>query len=461
MRRLGWLVMVGAAALAAQGCTEKDPDYCADASAYKYSCALADAAAHDMKVEKTDAGDASDATDAGDVADATDAGDAGDAGDAMDLAPEKPMCSLMSCTDDKASICEVDAGTCRGCMNAAECKARFTGKPACDQGQCYECAAGADCTTATKPICESHACRKCKADTECGAPGICLEDGSCATAGQVVFVEFDAAGCAGADGTTAKPYCTPNEGAAVLTANRPLLVIRGPANNQLVLDTTLAAITVIGRKNGAGEAASIPAVASTAVRVASGDVLMRDLAVTGGTGTSSRGVTVSGGATKLRLLRMKISTGMGLGVQADTSAALTMDRCTVDGNAAGGLLVNGASYQVTNSVFAGNGYGVKFNVPKTPSAFVANTVVMNTGNAVTCDPSSAQKLVASIIVGVNDSCDLVSTVTTLPTFDAARPYHLTAHLACPAPAVAMPPDHDLDGDPRGATLDCGADQLVP
>ena len=37
--------------------------------------------------------------------------------------------------------------------------------------------------------------------------------------------------------------------------------------------------------------------------------------------------------------------------------------------------------------------------------------------------------------------------------------HLTAPLACPATPTPPTPDHDIDGDPRTAPLDCGADQF--
>jgi hypothetical protein len=428
-----------------------NPDYCADASAFGHSCSKAADAGHEKS--KTDASpDAS--------------SDAKDGGDAMvdvtvDLPAEpKPMCSLASCPG-AMPICDVDAGTCHACATNDECKSRSAMTRACDKGQCYECVGNAECTDdATKPICDAHACRKCKADSECGGPGVCLtQQGSCAKDTQVVYVEFNANGCAGADGSTTKPFCTPNEGAAKLDATHTVLIIRGPVNNQLLLDTGSMAVTVVGKKNMAGEAASIPLGVSTGIRISSGNVKIYDLQITGGTGAASKGITIGGATAGVVLVRVVVSTGPGLGIQADTGASLGMNGCIVEGNASGGLLINGASFEIINSVFAMNGYGVKFTAPKTMSFFQSNTIVANTGNAVTCD-LNMQAITGSIVAGVNDSCTLVQTVTTAPTFSATRPYHLTAHLPCP-PGDAIFPPIDIDGEPRMAPADCGADQFFP
>jgi hypothetical protein len=443
----GWLAgVIAVGAIGLSGCTEKNPKYCPEVKNTHECPAVGDAAApKDAGAEKKDAieehGDASDAV--------------------KDLVPEKPMCSVTSCKDDKAPICEVDAGVCRACTAGSECKDRSLATRGCDNGQCYECVTNTECTEdASKPICDLHACRACKVDAECkDGPGVCLENGKCAKEADVIHVQFNADNCPGADGTLTKPFCAPNDAVAKVSANQSVIVIHGPVNNQMSLNATLAPVVVVGKKNAGGENASIPVGVSVGVNVTAGDVLVRDLQLIGGTSAGSKGVAVAGTSTKLRLLRAAIATVTGLGIQADSGAALQMDRCLVEKNAAGGLLVNGASYDVTNSIFAMNGYGVKFNIPKAPTRFLFNTVVSNTGNAVTCDPSNAQSLVGSIISGVNDACTLDHSVGTAPTFDAARPYHLTAKLACPGGDPTMPPDHDFDGDARTGALDCGADQL--
>ena len=50
-------------------------------------------------------------------------------------------------------------------------------------------------------------------------PGVCMTDGHCATSGEVIFVEFNSSGCPAPDGSSAKPYCAPNDAVAVLTGD--------------------------------------------------------------------------------------------------------------------------------------------------------------------------------------------------------------------------------------------------
>ena len=78
--------------------------------------------------------------------------------------------------------------------------------------------------------------------------------------------------------------------------------------------------------------AGIPATAATAVQVLSDTVLIRDLAVNGGTAATSKGIVVTGSSTELRLLNVHVNVVTGLGVQADAGTYLKMNRCTVDNN---------------------------------------------------------------------------------------------------------------------------------
>jgi hypothetical protein len=441
------------------GCTKVNSRYCADH--VKHDCTLAKLdAGTDAHVDAADG--VGDTADGGDVAEAGDATDAHeDAEVAMDLVPEKPMCSPMSCPADKP-ICDMDAGTCNLCASNTECIARDPLKPGCGAGQCYVCVTAAECTGhISKPICEAHDCRACKADAECDGPGICQDDGNCTPANQVLFVDFNASGCAGADATTTKPFCNPSDAVAAVAASKGnTIVIRGPASGQVAIDAPITGnVTIVGKKNAAGESPSIPLGVLTGIRVSTGTVLIRDLSITGGTAASAKGVTVGGATTTVTLRRLTIDTGLGLGVQADTGASLFMDACIVKDNAIGGLSVNGAFYDVANSVFATNGYGVKFNVPKAMSKFRSNTIVANSGIAATCDTNDAQPLMGSIVAGFVDTCMLIDSLTVAPTFDAARPFHLTAKAQCPMNDPMSFPDHDIDGDPRATPVDCGADQF--
>src|SRR5262249_43534019 len=152
---------------------------------------------------------------------------------------------------------------------------------------------------------------------------------------EVIFVDYSATPCPGA-GTSASPLCSLPSAMAALFVGRNVIVIRGPADDKLTLNTMSVSPVIIGRKNAAGANASVPAGAGTAILVSSDQVLIRDLAIAGGTASTSKGIVVSGpvsGAmTTLTLSNVTVSLGMGLGIQADTNAQLTMDRCVVTGN---------------------------------------------------------------------------------------------------------------------------------
>src|SRR5450432_1662398 len=245
------------------------------------------------------------------------------------------------------------------------------------------------------------------------------------------------------------PVKTPSRivGACPELSFLPTIVTAAPAN-----------VTIVGRNDSSGQAPTILLGVLTGIRIAAGNVVVNDLTITGGGSNTAKGVVVSGANTVVVLRRVTIATTQGLGIQVDTGASLTVDQCIVKENAIGGLLINGASYKVMNSVFATSGYGVKFNVPKPGSTFVSNTVVGNAGSAVTCDPSTPQMLVGSIVGGFNDSCVLVDSTAQIPPFDTNRPFHLLSPFPCTTDPVGAPA-YDIDGDPRTSPIDCGADQF--
>ena len=171
-------------------CTKVNPHYCADAGS-SHECPVPSDAGPDADgaVEHADAAEVGDGPD----------GDASDAAEEhMDAIPEeRPMCTPSMCSG-MTPICDADAGVCEACGNAADCVAKSTNLTrACDtSGACVECLTNDQCTVdATKPVCDAKACRPCKADTECPAPGICLDDGSCAPEAHVVHLDASAATC--------------------------------------------------------------------------------------------------------------------------------------------------------------------------------------------------------------------------------------------------------------------------
>jgi hypothetical protein len=173
----------------------------------------------------------------------------------------------------------------------------------------------------------------------------------------------------------------------------------------------------------------------------------KGLLVTAGSRVEARTLTISGGPGSL-------------GVQADTGAELHMDRCLIQNNSIGGILINGASYDIQNTIIVKNGgtsgYGIQINAGSASSRFWFNTVASNPV-AATCNLGSADELKASIVIGPVINCPIPNTVTSTSTLGST--FHLTTSVTCPDAAPGGAPDHDFDGDPRTAPVDCGADQF--
>ena len=345
-----------------------------------------------------------------DGADSRDARDGGDAGDAAD-APFKCKANT-ECGDGGATVCEPDAGMCVICLENSDCLAKDT----------------------NAPICESRICRACKTDSECtAAPGICLPDGHCAMTTEVIFVEFNSNTCPGANGSSANPYCAPNDAVMQLESGKNVIVIRGPTADRLTIATTGLAPVIVGKSG-----ASIPASAATAIQVMSDDVIIRDLTITGGgTASSSKGIVATGSLTKLTLSNVTVNlTAGGLGVQADSGAHLVMNRSTVTNNNRGGIFIDGATFDIKNTTVTANGPGddmgaswggLRFkNLLTTGQKSLTSLTVMNNNQVgVSCsgnvDASSVLVSGSSGAVEISPSCGFMSCGTTVTPTCGAQP----------------------------------------
>ncbi|HVY40247.1 MAG TPA: right-handed parallel beta-helix repeat-containing protein [Polyangia bacterium] len=456
--------------IAAAGCTQLKPGRCeknSDCASGRcdtttYYCMTADGAAGA-------AGGAAGAAGGGGVGGAAGSGGVGGSVDAsVDKPPARcdAEAGAISCTADKP-ICDATSGKCRTCGDQPDdCKNLNPALPACltgggdggGGGVCVQCVAMSDCG-GTTPVCTpAHTCTACKADSECAGSGphVCMADGHCASDDQVVIVD-EARGCP--DGGTSNNFCTLADGVAHLSPSRNVLIVVGGTSDRLILSTVNVKPVVIGRMNSAGDPGSIPATSGTALTVNSDTVVIRDLTVNLGGSSTSRGIAVTGATTAATILRVTASLGTGLGIDVENGAAVTVDESYVKSNSNGGILVNGATATIQNSVIASNGgYGVQLNNVGTATTFWFNTVVDNPVAAV-CTLGAGVLLQDSIVVGPQTNCNLVNSNTSAPTFETTRAYHLTGHFPCPT-APASFPNHDLDGEPRAATPDCGADQFM-
>jgi hypothetical protein len=244
------------------------------------------------------------------------------------------------CTASAAKgFCVTNA--CTGCT-AALCAGRTDGKTACAaagtfSGQCVSCTSNSQCV-GTTPICSAttDTCRACTTDSECSAigPGVCMTDGHCAADGEAIYVgTLGSAVCSESNtGTAQAPVCTVQSGVGLAkSGSKPVVIIRGTL---AAGSTTIAAtspLTIVGRN----AALLVPAgVGADAITITSGDITLRNL-------------TIQGTA----------SPKTGIGINALTGTTLHMDTCAVNDNPGGGILLNGAAFDIKNTTVTGNGVG--------------------------------------------------------------------------------------------------------
>jgi hypothetical protein len=301
-----------------------------------------------------------------------------------------------------------------------------------------------------------------------------MKDGHCAGGDEIIFVDYSSTACPG-DGSAASPFCTLPNGIAALLSTRNVLIIRGPADDKLILSTTDVRPVVVGKKNSAGRDANIPAGAGTAIAVSSDEVLIRDLMVAGSIADTSKGIVATGSSTKLTLENLNVNLGMGLGIQAGSGAQLTMNRCTVENNSKGGVQLATLNFDVTNTVIAKNGPGMDTGgvtwggvrisatgtVPST-TRFLNNTIVQNNAAGVSCatDVPIVQSIVYGNVTGDGAGCTVSSCCAGDPLLTST--YRLMAGSPCIDKIdMSLSVPDDIDGQPRPHNLksDCGADEF--
>ena len=235
-------------------------------------------------------------------------------------------------------------GACVPCAmapgGASACAARTPTMPLCAQsGACVQCVANADCPSST-PVCTAaNTCGKCTADADCAGragPIVCMfhQDSRCATDAETVYVQngvacSDGAGVTG--GTNAMPFCSLQPAIAVVGPTRDLIVVRGSVNG--------ASSPFLGGARQisiVGQMSALIGGVDPAIHLAGGDLYAR---------------------------AVKLSTGSAIGCQADGGSTLRLDHIVVTGNAAGGIVLDGAAFVITNTTVTDNGPGDLLGVP--------------------------------------------------------------------------------------------------
>jgi hypothetical protein len=204
---------------------------------------------------------------------------------------------------------------------------------------CVECLTNADCNMATKPICDATGtCVACTSDEQCAAklptgPGVCMahQDGRCATDAETIYVQNDAptcsdavqAGDAGADvGTRSKPFCSMQPVPLRLTTSRALVVVRGTVGSGSWTFTGPSDASIVGQQSAFVSSGPMPAFS-----ISSGSILIREV---------------------------KFASSASIGIRA-TGGTVRLERVTVDSCMGGGILLDGAAFDIQNTTVTRNG----------------------------------------------------------------------------------------------------------
>jgi hypothetical protein len=184
---------------------------------------------------------------------------------------------------------------------------------------------------ASKPICDTvnNVCLPCASDSACAAktsiagPGVCMahQDHRCATDAETIYIQRDVCAYGGPDGSAAHPFCGFDDSASTLSPSRKVMVVRGLTSNlQQPVPASLGQVSIIGQNDAT----------LTGIRLSGGNLYVRNVTVTAGT---------------------------DIGISATSGATLQLDHVVVDRCAGGGILLNGAAFDIQNTTVTNNGPG--------------------------------------------------------------------------------------------------------
>jgi hypothetical protein len=165
-----------------------------------------------------------------------------------------------------------------------------------------------------------------------------MTDGHCATDAEAIYVgTLGSAACSsGNAGTAQAPVCSLLAGVGLAKAgSKPVVVVRGtltPASSTISVSSPL---TIVGRSSAVLTPADPGA---DAITITSGEIYLRNLTIQG-TASPATGIGINAG------------TGGG------NAVTLHMGTCVVKDNPGGGILLNGAAFDIKNTTITGNGPG--------------------------------------------------------------------------------------------------------
>jgi len=291
------------------------------------------------------------------------------------------------CTDAGTPVMEKCKGP-EGCTSTA-------GKPVCDTqdngGTCVQCTAADShvCTasaTSTTPRCENDVCVACVDDTDCGGTGVCLLDGSCAVAGNIIHAT--PTGSTDDDCGTTTKACDLTKAVAVVANARNVIKLDGDGT-YIADNVTITKTVTIDARGATGGGAIIKRTNNGAIlTVNSGTTTLIGGTVQGSVNGNADGILCTSNAsptTSITIVGSVITGNERSAINSDT-CSLNIVKATISGNShrqnqyspainasngsltvsqslftmnqGGGISVsNGGTFTIVGNVFAINGDG--------------------------------------------------------------------------------------------------------
>jgi len=185
------------------------------------------------------------------------------------------------------------------------------------------------------------------------------QDGRCAAVAETIYVQNDTTTCSDSAttdlgfGTAMKPLCSMQPVPGLLSGTsgtKDLVVIRGTVQSGTWTFTGQGGgeLSLVGQSN-----ALLAGGASPAFAMSTGSAFMRDLKMSS---SGSDGIDERGGTLALQNLTIAGSATSGVGISA-TGGTLTTSKVTVDSCVGGGILLDGAAFDIENTTVTNNGPG--------------------------------------------------------------------------------------------------------
>jgi len=295
----------------------------------------------------------------------------------------EPCVDNGDCDDPGAPFCDDVSGECVACDGVmdpdAACAEADPEVPLCIEGVCAQCTAEDDaaCGDLT-PTCDvdTNTCVGCAEHEQCPDSACNIAEGNCFDPDQTSHVDGDM-DCGGADGSESDPYCTISD--ALLNADGDVLIIVHERNlNPIIYLESNVISTSVALFSPPGDVVVVQGSVAPAFSISgSGNLYLRGLAVSGGTGA---GLGVNGQAW---IEKSRITNNSGGGIVVDGGGSLVLENSFIGGvvDTRAVDIVDGAVDITYTTIVAGFGDATALFCTDGQGSSVRNSIIISRSDA--------------------------------------------------------------------------------